>query len=95
MANRREFMAILAWGERPGSCRDGVPGGKDDRKGGKNNGLRGEGFFEAHRDGRLQRDPAEEPFHPVRGYVTNTNKVLDTLAQMLKDGKAAPTSTPS
>ena len=28
-------------------------------------------------------------FTLYQGYVTNTNKVLDTLAQMLKDDKAA------
>ena len=34
-------------------------------------------------------------FTLYQGYVTNTNKVLDILEQMLKDGKTAALSMPS
>ena len=32
-------------------------------------------------------------FTLYQGYVTNTNKVIDTLSQMLKDGKTSTTTT--
>jgi len=41
-----------------------------------------------YRNGRIQRDAPQNHFTLYQGYVTNTNKVLDLLDQMLKADKA-------
>jgi len=50
-------------------------------------GLFGKGVWQSHRDAGIQRNPTEESLYAVSGYVTNTNKVMDTLSEMAKGGK--------
>lgn len=88
MANRREFLVIMALGGTAWL----VPG---IRSGGKKTILKEEktmayvakDFSKLIGMAGFSETLLKNHFTLYGGYVTNTNKVLDTLAQMLKDGK--------
>ncbi len=46
-------------------------------------------LFQTYWHGRIQRNPFKNHFTLYQGYVTNTNKIIELLAQMLKEDRGS------
>jgi len=91
MLNRREFIQLTALGGTALLLEQALPA-VPDQKGGKDHELHRKGLCKTPRMPGFGETLLKNHFTLYQGYVTNTNKVLDALDQLVKEGK---TATPS
>jgi superoxide dismutase, Fe-Mn family len=88
MMERRRFIIITGLGLVAASLPSDGPIWGQNKKEGKSMAYEAKDYSKLIGMGGFSETLLKNHFTLYQGYVTNTNKVLDTLAQMLRDGKA-------
>ena len=89
MLNRREFLTITGLGGATLLFGDALPLTVSEEKEGKVMAYTAKDYTKLIGMEGFSETLLKNHFTLYQGYVTNTNKVIDTLNQMLKDGKTA------
>ena len=88
MMDRRAFLTITGLGLMAASNMPITPARAQSKKEGKSMSYAAKDYAKLIGMEGFSETLLKNHFTLYQGYVTNTNKVLDTLSQMLKDGKA-------